>query len=99
MKKPISKKERMLIEHNKWLRSMGVSTAKPKKPRGVYDKPDLKVATTVKTSDTIGNGYAKKQNAYSGSGTICVGQAYNKGNYVVLTEAEAKDPATGKRRY
>lgn len=98
MKKKISKKEQLLIEHNKWLRSMGVSTAKPQKPKGIYKLPDLKVATTIKTSDTVGNGYAKRSNAYSGSSTICVGQAYNKGNLVVLSADDAKNPNTGKRR-
>jgi len=98
MKQKISKKQQAINEHNKWLRSMGVSTAKPKKPRGIYDMPDLKVSSNIKTSDTIGNGYAKRSNAYSGSSTICVGQAYNKGNLVVLSADDAKNPSTGKRR-
>jgi hypothetical protein len=50
------------------------------------------------TSDSVGNGYVKTTNAYSGSGSLVVGQAYNKGNYVVLSASDAADPATGKRR-
>lgn len=79
---------------------MGISTAKPKKPKkGIYDRPDLSVTSTVRTSDTVGNGYARLQPKYSGNNDLCVGQAYNKGNYVVLSKSEAADPATGKRRY
>lgn len=87
----------MIDDHNAWLKRMGVSTKAPRKPKGIYDLPDLSTGR-VNTSDTIGNGYVKRQHKYSGDNTICIGQAYNKGNYVVLSINEAKDPATGKRR-
>jgi hypothetical protein len=96
--KKLSKKERLLQEHNEWLRSKGVSIQPPKKPKGIYSLPDLKVSKNAKTSDNIGNGYAKRANAYSGSSTVCVGQAYNKGNLVVLSAEDVKNPSTGKRR-
>jgi len=32
------------------------------------------------------------------NGDVVLGQAYNKGNLVVLSSKEAKDGATGKRR-
>lgn len=100
MKAKISKKQRLLDEHNRWLRSMGVSTSKPRKPKkGIYDRPDLSVTKTVSTSDSVGNGYVRRQHKYSGNCDLCIGQAYNKGNYVVLSKSEATDPATGKRRY
>lgn len=88
-----------LKEHEDWLKKMGVKVGKPVR-RSPYNIPDLTsdLRKTVPTSDTVGNGYAKKSNAYSGSGSLVVGQAYNKGNYVVLSKAEAADPATGKRR-
>lgn len=98
MKRQLTKKQRMLREHNVWLQSMGISGGKAKKPKGIYSMPDLSVKSTHKTSDSIGNGYVKRQHKYTGSNNLCVGQAYNKGNYVVLSEKEAKDPATGKRR-
>jgi len=68
--------------------------------RSPYSIPDLRAGlrNSIPTSDTVGNGFAKKSNAYSGSGSLIVGQAYNKGNYVVLSKEEAADPATGKRR-
>lgn len=78
---------------------MGVKVGKPVR-RSPYSIPDLRAGlrNTVPTSDTVGNGYAKKSNAYSGSDNLVVGQAYNKGNYVVLSKTDAADPATGKRR-
>lgn len=100
MKPKLTKKQKLLIEHNKWLASMGVSTHKPRKPRkGIYKHPDLSIDRSVSTSDTVGNGYVRSKPSYSGSKNLCVGQAYNKGNYVVLSPSEAADPATGKRRY
>lgn len=78
---------------------MGVKVGKPVR-RSPYSIPDLRAGlrNSVPTSDTVGNGYAKKSNAYSGSDNLVVGQAYNKGNYVVLSKTDAADPATGKRR-
>ena len=96
----MNKAER-LKQHNEWLRKMGVSTAKAKRPKtGIYSIPNYSADSKPMppTSDTVGNGYAKKSNAYSGSGSLVVGQAYNKGNYVVLSKSEAADPTTGKRR-
>ena len=47
--------------------------------------------------DLVGNGFVRKTSTYTGSG-ITIGQAYNKGNLVVLSKKEASDSATGKRR-
>ena len=44
----------------------------------------------------IGNGFVKTTSAISGD--YIVGQAYNKGNLVVLSKEDAKDESTGKRR-
>jgi len=38
----------------------------------------------------------RTQKEYKGNAVL--GQAYNKGNLVVLSATEAKDSATGKRR-
>lgn len=93
------KKADLLKQHNEWLKKMGVKVGKPIK-RSPYNIPNLRegLRVTAPTSDSVGNGYAKKSNSYSGSDSLVVGQAYNKGNYVVLSKAEAADPATGKRR-
>jgi hypothetical protein len=90
-------KQQLLKQHNDWLRKMGVSTDKPKKPKGIYPIPDYSTSK-VATSDKVGNGFKKASNTYSGSNNLIVGLAYNKGNYVVLSKEEASDPATGKRR-
>jgi hypothetical protein len=93
------KKADLLKQHEEWLKKMGVKVGKPVR-RSPYNIPDLRAGlrNSVPTSDTVGNGYAKKSNAYSGSDNLVVGQAYNKGNYVVLSKTDAADPATGKRR-
>ena len=57
-------------------------------------KSDIK---TVPTSDKVGNGFVKGSKRYSGTG-VHVGQAYNKGNLVVLSSKEVSDSSTGKRR-
>ena len=93
------KRADLVKQHEEWLKKMGVKVGKAVR-RSPYNIPDLRsdLRNTVPTSDSVGNGFAKKSNAYSGSGSLIVGQAYNKGNYVVLSKVEAADPATGKRR-
>ena len=44
----------------------------------------------------IGNGFVKTTSTLSGD--YVIGQAYNKGNLVVLSKEDAKDETTGKRR-
>jgi hypothetical protein len=91
-------KKQILKEHEEWLKKMGVK-GKPVK-RSPYSIPNLRegLKPLPSLSNSLGNGFVKKTNSYSGSDSIIVGQAYNKGNYVVLTKEEAADPATGKRR-
>lgn len=93
------KRAELLKQHEDWLKKMGVKVGKQVR-RSPYNIPNLTadLRKTVPTSDTVGNGFAKRVNAYSGSDSLIVGQAYNKGNYVVLSKSEAADPATGKRR-
>ena len=88
--------QRLNADHEKWLRSMGVD--KPWKPK----RESLKLASEKKSErylsvgDGIGNGFVKTTSAISGE--YIVGQAYNKGNLVVLSKEEARDESTGKRR-
>ena len=87
---------RLNVEHEKWLRSMGID--KPWKPK----KEKLNLASEKKSEhyesvgNGIGNGYVKTTSTISGD--YIIGQAYNKGNLVVLSKEEAKDESTGKRR-
>ena len=75
---------------------MGID--KPWKPKS----EPLKLASEKKSEryqsvgDGIGNGFVKTTSALSGE--YVIGQAYNKGNLVVLSKEAAKDESTGKRR-
>ena len=90
------RERRLRDDHEKWLRSMGID--KPWKPKS----EPLPLARAKKSEryqsvgDGIGNGFVKTTSAISGD--YIVGQAYNKGNLVVLSKDDAKDETTGKRR-
>lgn len=93
-----SKKAEQLAYHDAWLRRMGVHPQQlAKKPKARPSIPDYSIKQTHTTSDRVGNGFVQGSKKYSGSG-VTVGQAYNKGNLVVLSTSEANDSATGKRR-
>lgn len=92
------KKQQKLDYHDKWLRRMGVHPTQLKsKPKYCAPLPDYSVSKTLPTSDRVGNGFVRDKSRYSGQG-VFVGQAYNKGNLVVLSSKEASDSSTGKRR-
>ena len=88
--------QRLNADHEKWLRSMGVD--KPFKPKS--EKLSVERANRDEryrsVGDGIGNGFVKTTSTLSGD--YIVGQAYNKGNLVVLSKEDAKDESTGKRR-
>ena len=87
---------RLNADHEKWLKSMGID--KPWKPKS----EPLKISGEKNSEryqsvgSGIGNGFVKTTSAISGD--YIVGQAYNKGNLVVLSKQDAKDESTGKRR-
>lgn len=85
--------------HDNWLRRMGVHPQQlANKPKARASFPNYKSdRVSSPTSDRVGNGFVRGQKRYSGSG-VHIGQAYNKGNLVVLSSAEANDSQTGKRR-
>ena len=92
-----SVRERRLREsHEKWLRTMGID--KPWKPKSeVLKISERKIRSTYESvGEGIGNGFVKTRPTLSGD--YIVGQAYNKGNLVVLSKEDAKDETTGKRR-
>ena len=87
--------QRLNKEHEKWLRGMGID--KPWKPKSEPLKLAAKKTERHRSvGDGIGNGFVKTTSAISGD--YIVGQAYNKGNLVVLSKEDAKDESTGKRR-
>ena len=87
---------RLNADHEKWLKSMGID--KPWKPKS----EPLPLARAKKSEryqsvgNGIGNGFVKTTSTLSGD--YVIGQAYNKGNLVVLSKEDAKDESTGKRR-
>ena len=94
-RKKVSVREKRLREnHEKWLRGF---VGEPK----LREKEVLKLASEKteryrSVGSGIGNGLRKSTPTLSGD--YIVGQAYNKGNLVVLSKEEAKDESTGKRR-
>lgn len=83
-------------DHYLWLLSKGVKIhGKAINPNSL---PDLKVQSNAKLSNGIGNGAKRESKEYTGMQKHIVGLGYNKGNYIVLSAEDAKDPATGKRR-
>ena len=90
------RERRLRDDHEKWLKTMGID--KPWKPK----RESLAIPAAKKSEryqsvgDGIGNGFVKTTSAISGD--YIVGQAYNKGNLVVLSKEDAKDESTGKRR-
>ena len=90
------RERRLRDDHEKWLKTMGID--KPWKPK----RESLKLASEKKSEryqsvgNGIGNGFVKTTSTLSGD--YVIGQAYNKGNLVVLSKEDAKDESTGKRR-
>lgn len=79
----------------------------PKATRGKYKaKFEPLVANNTYTRSTpdypsnvsSGGSTSVSEKRYCSSPNVVVGQAYNKGNLVVLTKDEAGDSRTGKRR-
>ena len=97
-KKVVSKKEQQsILEHEKFLKSVG------------YNPNHKRKATPLKTERTVVKLPEKKitdydwriqtkRDAKKYHGNVVIGQAYNKGNLVVLSSKEQSDAATGKRR-
>ena len=97
-KKVVSQKEQQsILAHEKFLRKMGVDPNYKRKPAPLK----LDWASKQLPSRDIKDYDWKiqtKRDAKRYNGTAVLGQAYNKGNLVVLSATEAKDDATGKRR-
>mgnify|MGYP006199902733 CR=1 FL=1 len=97
-KKVVSAKmEESIRQHEKYLAKMGVD------PHYVRKATPLK---TERVSEQLPSRDIKdyewrvqtKRVVKEYNGKAVIGQAYNKGNLVVLSSTESKDDATGKRR-
>ena len=94
-KKSSTRNQRLNADHEKWLRSMGIDKSYRPKSEPLKFRPK-KTERYQSIGNGIGNGFVKTTSAISGD--YIVGQAYNKGNLVVLSKEDAKDESTGKRR-
>ena len=90
------RERRLRDDHEKWLKTMGID--KPWKPKSEPLKlaSEKSRSTYESVGEGIGNGFVKTTSTLSGD--YIIGQAYNKGNLVVLSKEDAKDKTTGKRR-
>ena len=87
------------IEHEKYLRKMGYDpNAKQRKPTPLKtERVSKPLPDDVPISEMDWSPCLKGKKSTL-SGNYVVGQAYNKGNLVVLSKSEASDVNTGKRR-
>ena len=97
-KKVISKKEQLsILEHEKFLKKMGVDPNYKRKATPLKTERKSVKLPEKKITDYDWRIQTKKD-AKIYHGNVVIGQAYNKGNLVVLSSKEQSDAATGKRR-
>ena len=96
-KKVSAKMQESIRQHEKYLAKMGIDPNYVRVPTPLkLDRPSKQLPTKdikdyewrVQTKRVV-----KEYN-----GNVVIGQAYNKGNLVVLSGKEANDVSTGKRR-
>ena len=100
-KKNVSEKElRLIQEHEKFLKRMGVGKYIPplKTERHQKSVPPLEIQEEKHISEYDWSPCLKNPAKPTLSGSVIIGQAYNKGNLVVLSKSDSKDESTGKRR-
>ena len=89
------------LEHQAWLKKHGIDNTKRVKkefePLVATKEPYRREVNLPPCSNNIG-GVAPRKEVPVYTGEYEIGQAYNKGNLVVLSKEDAKDESTGKRR-
>lgn len=96
MKKRSTKRTKMLLEHEAYLRSLGVKGKASK--CGINNIPDYKTQANAKLSNNIaGNGSAKEKPKYTG--TYIKGIAVShKSNLIPITSGEQAKEVSRMRR-
>jgi len=96
-KKLTASMEKSIREHEKFLKRMGIDPNYKRKPTPLKLgwKSEQLPSRNIKDYEWK---VQTKKDAKQYNGNVVLGQAYNKGNLVVLSSKEAKDGATGKRR-
>ena len=96
-KKVSAKMQESIRQHEKFLAKMGVDPNYVRIPTPLKTERLTKQLPSRDIKDYEWKVQTKRVvKEYNGKAVI--GQAYNKGNLVVLSSTEAKDGATGKRR-
>ena len=96
-KKLTASMEKSLREHEKFLAKMGIDPNYKRQPTPLkLDRPSKQLPSrNIKDYEWK---VQTKRDAKQYNGNVVIGQAYNKGNLVVLSGKEASDANTGKRR-
>ncbi len=97
-KKKLTPKDRKAaVEHEKWLKSMGVGKTKQKH---VNEIPNYKTGPRVTSDKVAGNGTAREPNVYSGERQLLGIATMHKSNMVPIfadKKEDAKDIASMRR--
>ena len=97
-KKKLTPKDRAAaIEHEKWLKSMGVGKTKQKH---VNEIPNYRTGPRVTSDKIAANGTAREPNVYSGERQLLGSATMHKSNMVPIfadTKEDAKDIARMRR--
>ena len=96
-KKLTASMEKSLREHEKFLKKMGVDSNYVRTPTPLKTERLSKQLPSRDIKDYEWR-VQTKRTLKEYNGNVVIGQAYNKGNLVVLSGKEASDASTGKRR-
>ena len=96
-KKISAKMQESIRQHEKFLKKMGLDSnyVRTPTPLKLGWKSEQLPSRDIKDYDWK---IQTKKDAKKYHGNVILGQAYNKGNLVVLSGKEASDASTGKRR-
>ena len=96
-KKVSAKMQESIRQHEKYLAKMGIDPnyVRTPTPLKLGWKSEQLPSRDIKDYDWK---IQTKRDAKEYNGNVVIGQAYNKGNLVVLSGKEASDASTGKRR-
>ena len=96
-KKVSAKMQESIRQHEKYLAKMGIDPNYVRKPTPLKTERVSKQLPTKDIKDYEWR-VQTKRTLKEYNGNVVIGQAYNKGNLVVLSGKEASDVSTGKRR-
>ena len=96
-KKVSAAQQESIRQHEKYLAKMGIDPNYKRDPTPLYTERLSKQLPSRDIKDYEWR-VQTKRTLKEYNGNVVIGQAYNKGNLVVLSGKEASDASTGKRR-